>query len=169
MKNATAPSDKNKTKQDYGTPDNFYNHLHAHFGFNYDLACTSENKLCKFGLTRSDDSLRVEWHKLEGYLFLNPPFAKIEPWAQKCYEESLLGAKIVLLTPASVGSIWFQKFVYKKAWIRFLKGRLKFKGTKPNKKTGKIDPYPKDLMISIFDGIHFDIDIWDWRKGWDND
>jgi len=163
-KNATSPRDKNQTKQDYGTPDNFFKPLDSHFGFNYDLACTSENKLCKFGLTMSDDSLRVEWHKLEGYLFLNPPFANIGPWAKKCYEESLLGAKIILLTPASVGSNWFRDWVFKKSKIRFLNGRLTFKGMKPNPKTGKVDPYPKDCQIAIYDNINFGIDIWDWRN-----
>jgi len=157
--NATSPRDKNKTKQDYQTDPRLYSPLHQHFGFNYDLACNKENKLCKFGITPSEDSLSVDWHLLEGYLWLNPPFAKIEPWAKKCYEESLEGAKIVMLTPASVGSNWFHDWIYKKAWVRFLNGRLTYVGHK--------SPYPKDCQISIFDGINFGMDVWDWRKGWD--
>ncbi len=156
--NATAPRDKHKTKQDYGTPDDFFGALNAHFGFKWDLACTNDNKLTVFGLTPSDDSLKCKWHELEGYLFLNPPFADIEPWARKCYEEMQVGAKIVLLTPASVGSNWFRDWVFNKAKVRFLNGRLTFKGQN--------QPYPKDCMISIFDGIHTGFDIWDWRKGW---
>lgn len=155
------------TKQDYGTPDNFFNPLNRHFGFNYDLACTKKNNLCKFGLTPSEDSLSVDWHELEGYLFLNPPFANAAPWARKCHEESLKGAKIVMLTLASVGSKWFSDWVYRKARVRFLTGRLTFKGMAKNPKTGKVDPYNKDLMISIYDNINFGIDVWDWRKGWD--
>jgi len=155
---ATTPRDKTKTEQDVQTDPRLFSALDRHFGFNYDLACTKENKLCKFGLTPSDNALRMDWHQLEGYLWLNPPYANIEPWARKCYEESLKGAKIVLLTPASVGSNWFRDFIYLKAWVRFLNGRLTFVGHKT--------PYPRDCMISIFDTIHFDMDVWNWSKGW---
>jgi len=159
LPNATQPRDKNKTDQDAGTDPRLFKALNDHFGFNYDLACTHENQLCKFGLTTSDDALRVDWHLFNGYLWLNPPYANIEPWALKCYEESLLGAKIVLLTPASVGSNWFRDWVYQKAWVRFLNGRLTFVGHK--------SPYPKDCQIAIFDNINFKMDVWDWSYGWD--
>jgi len=159
---ATKPRDKNKTDQEVGTDPALFSALHNHFGFTVDLACTAANALCVRSITKEDDSLSVKWSKLGGPLWLNPPFNKIEPWAKKCYLESLDGAKIVMLTPASVGSRWYRKYCYKKSWTRFLSGkgyRLKFVGHKHN--------YPKDLMISIFDGLNFGIDIWPWREGWD--
>jgi len=156
---ATQPRDRTQTEQDVGTDPRLFSALNSHFGFNYDLACTKENMLCKFGLTPSEDSLSVDWHKLDGFLWLNPPFGDCKTWAKKCHEESLKGAKIVLLTPASVGPTWFRDFIYKKAKVRFLNGRLTFVGHK--------QPYPRDLVISIYDNINFGMDIWNWRKGWE--
>ena len=158
-KDATRPRNKALTEQDVGTDPLFWAVLNAHYGFKWDLACTRENQLCPMGLTPGEDSLTQDWHTLENWLFLNPPFKDIKPWARKCYEESQQGAKIVLLTPASVGSNWFRDWIWKKATVRFLNGRLKFKGHDK--------PYPKDLMVSIFEPrMYRGTDIWTWREGW---
>lgn len=166
-----SPKNKNETKQDYGTDKKFWRVLNHRYDFIWDLACTKENCLVRDpmgGALGYDypriDALEASWHIFDGWLFLNPPFAHIRPWAQKCYEEMLLGAKIVLLTPASVGSNWFNDFIFNEAHVFFLKGRLTFEGTKPNPKTGKCDPYPKDCMISVFDNFHTGFNIWDWNK-----
>jgi len=166
-----SPKNKNETKQDYGTDKRFFKALNKRYDFKWDLACTKENCLVfdpygnPMGYTHPEiDALQPEWHYLNGWLFLNPPFSNIRPWAQKCYEESKLGAKVVLLTPASVGSTWFYDFIFNKAHVFFLKGRLTFEGAKPNLKTGKVDPYPKDCMISVFDNFHTGFNIWEWGK-----
>lgn len=158
MNKATDPRDKNKTKQDYGTDPKFWEILNKRFNFVWDLACTEENCLIQSaGFTYPEyDALKEDWFEFGGWLYLNPPFKDIKPWAEKCYKESLKGAKIVLLTPASVGSVWFNDWVFQKAHIFFLKGRLTFKG--------ETAPYPKDCMISVYDNFHKGIDIFDWRK-----
>jgi len=159
-----APKDKTKTKQDYGTDPKFWNILNGKYDFKWDLACHEGNCLVTDGRFNSGylhpytDSLAEDWHLKEGWLYLNPPFKDIKPWARKCVNESLLGAKVVMLTPASVGSIWFHDWVMNKAHVMFLKGRLTF--------AGETAPYPKDCMISIFDNFHRGVNIWDWRKDW---
>ena len=144
---ATAPRDKNKTKQDYGTPSDFFGRVNHFLPFVWDLAATSKNTKCENYISPEQDSLKWNWNQLARgkWLWLNPPFADILPWAMKCVEESALGAKMVMLTPASVDTIWYREFVWDNAVQVFLNGRgarLKFDGSKPNKKTGKIDPYP---------------------------
>ncbi len=157
---ATRPRDKNKTEQTVGTDPEFYEILNARFGFSWDLACTRENQLCPMGLTPSENSLSADWHKLEGWLYLNPPFKDSGKWAQKCSDEMEKGARIVMLTPAAVGSNWVRDWVYKRASVRILNGRLKF--------VGHDTPYPKDCMISIFQkNVYRGIDIWNWREGWE--
>lgn len=109
----------------------------------------------------------------KGLLWLNPPFNNIPAWASRCQNESLLGANILLLTPASVGSNWFANFVAGFADVYLLNGRLSFiKG----------EPYNKDCMLSHFYQNSRDRDavlknsgkvdwggwrwmsIWDWRN-----
>jgi len=170
-----SPKNKNETKQDYGTDKRLLKAL-ANKGFviDFDLACTRENCVVnKYPVSNGfyypeDDAFSYNWSDIEtsegGWLFLNPPFANIRPWAQKCWHQTITGSKIILLTPASVGSTWFQDFVFNKAHVFFLKGRLKFEGAKPNPNTGKVDPYPKDCMISVFDNFHTGFNIWDWGK-----
>jgi hypothetical protein len=46
-------------------------------------------------------------------------------WAAKCYEASLQGATVVLLAHARTDTIWFHDWVYGKAELRFVRGRLK--------------------------------------------
>jgi hypothetical protein len=77
-----------------------------------------------------------------GWLWLNPPFGKIQPWAVKCVVESKYGARIVMLTPASIGSVWFQKIVYPNAWVIAISPRITF--------LGHSIPFPKDCILSIF-------------------
>jgi len=170
-KNATKPRDKNKTEQDVGTDPKLFQVLDEEFNFVWDLACNEDNCLVKsegvifyHGFTYPEhDALKESWFPIVGFdyyhpkwLFLNPPYKNIEPWAKRCYLQSLMGAKIVMLTPASVGTRWFEEWVYDKAMVKFLIGRPTFKGHDK--------PYPKDMMISIFDNFNRGFGLWDWKK-----
>lgn len=54
------------------------------------------------------------------------------------------GATVVMLLPARTDTGWFHDFVYNKAEIRFVRGRLKFGGSKNSA------PFPS--MVVIFRG-----------------
>jgi site-specific DNA-methyltransferase (adenine-specific) len=59
-------------------------------------------------------------------VFCNPPYGRELPkWIEKCASESK-HAKVVMLIPARTDTKAFHKFIYHKAEIRFIKGRLKF-------------------------------------------
>jgi len=155
--NATTPRNKNQTKQDYETPDDFFGAVKKRFPFIVDLAATPENAKCEAYYTPEENSWLYSWSVHYGWLWLNPPFKNIRPWADKCYKESQLGAKIVMLTPASVGSNWFKEICFGKCQVIFLNGRLTFKG--------ETKPYPKDCMLTVWSKDNFkNIEIWDWRK-----
>jgi site-specific DNA-methyltransferase (adenine-specific) len=66
---------------------------------------------------------------------MNPPYGKhISDWMKKAYHESLKGATVVCLVHSRTDTRWFHNWVYGKAEIRFVKGRLKFgdgKGSAP--------------------------------------
>jgi phage N-6-adenine-methyltransferase len=153
----TGPTINRKgSKQNYGTPPDFIRAVEGRFGkIVFDLAAERSNAKAKLFYTEADDSLKQPWHKLGGLLWLNPPFSNIEPWAKACYHESVRGAEIAFLTPASIGSNWFRNFVHEHAYVLALNGRLKFEGC--------ADPYPKDCILSIFGrGIH-GFDVWKWK------
>jgi len=156
----TGPSvNRGGSKQDYGTPLDFLRAVHNRFGLlSWDLACTSEN--CKapagFYFDQGEDALAQPWGGLLGNLWLNPEFANIEPWAAKlaaeCRDRS---AFALFLTPASVGANWYARHVHGKAFVLGLSPRLTFEGTS--------DPYPKDLILSVYGfGLH-GFDTWRWK------
>lgn len=153
------------SKQDYGTPWPFMDALAAKLGerIAFDLAASKHNAKHERYFTEADDSLVQDWHKIDGLLFLNPPFANARPWMKKCKDESAKGARIASLTLASVGSEWFAEHVYGNARVLLLRPRIKFDGMAPNPRTGKVDPFIKDCMVCIWDrNIAPRIELWDW-------
>ena len=153
-----------KSKQDYSTPKDFIDAVEKLFGpLAWDLACGETNNKAPNFYTEEDDSLSQDWTKLEGNLWLNPPFGKIAPWAKKCASSISCGKRILLLTPASVGSNWFRDYVYDKALTVFaLNPRLSFDGKAP---------FPKDCILSIYSekddeygmGNTLGFKIWTWK------
>lgn len=146
-----AALNRGRSRQDYSTPWPFIHAVEKRFGkIDCDLAASVDNRKAETCYMEEQDSLVQPWHNIGAMgglsrhclLWLNPPFANITPWAKKCYEESLLGAHILLLVPASVGSNWFAEYVHEKARVMFLRPRLVFEGEK--------DPYPRDLMIAEY-------------------
>lgn len=106
------------------TPAWLYDLLNSEFDFQYDLAAIKENAKTKF----FKNSLNKEWHKLKGWLWLNPPFSGIREWVEKADHEMKLGAKIVMLFPANaIGAPYMKKCIPSE--IRFLSCRPIFRHT----------------------------------------
>lgn len=148
-------------RQDYETPDEFFRLCDREFQFGFDLAAHGSNRKCGFWYGPESpfgiDSLALSWWDIPSWSWLNPPFAEIKPWARKCLEESEKGAKVAMLTLASTGANWFRDYCWDRCQIRFLNGRLKFKGAK--------DFFPKDLALYVFDReLSPKVEIWDWRN-----
>lgn len=147
------------TRQDYATPADFIAAVANRFGpIVTDLAASLANtKAAKF-YDREVDSLSQPWAERDpfGNLWLNPEFRDIGPWARKCREESAhRDGLIFLLTPASIGTEWFASHVHRSALVLGLSPRIAFEGC--------ADPYPKDLMLSVFGKATSGFDVWRWR------
>lgn len=66
-------------------------------------------------------------NELGGAVFCNPPYGReIGKWVAKAAREAEKGATVVLLLPARTDTAWFHDFLYGRAEIRFLRGRLRF-------------------------------------------
>ena len=143
-----------KSKQDYQTPVELLRAVKTRLRidrFDYDLAASPENAVCRQYYTEKDNALIQPWGLGEGWDWCNPPFAKLAPWVMKAYET---GSKICMLVPASVGSNWWDKWVHNKAYVLFLNPRLTFVGCN--------SPYPKDCAILLYGLGKVGYDVWKW-------
>ena len=122
---------------EWETPASIYNDLNAEFHFTLDPCATTENHKCEKYFTKNDDGLAQSWDA--DRVFMNPPYGRgIDKWIEKA---SLSKNLVVCLLPARTDTIWFHKYVYGKATIRFLKGRIRFGGSR----TGA--PFPSMVVI----------------------
>lgn len=114
-----------KTDQ-WATPIDFFKKLDDEFHFTLDPCADERNHKCEKYFTKEDDGLSKNWG---GYrVFCNPPYGKeIGKWVKKCYEESQKDNTIVvMLIPARTDTKYFHDYIYHKAELRFIRGRLKF-------------------------------------------
>ncbi len=73
------------------------------------------------------DGLKTQWGKVN---FINPPYNNKDKVAfiRKAYEESLKGNTCIMLLPVTTDIPIFHELILPHAEIRFIKGRIKFKG-----------------------------------------
>lgn len=138
---------------EWETPQDLFNSLNDEFHFTLDPCSTHENHKCDKYYTQKDDGLSKDW--TGETVFCNPPYGRsIGKWVEKCYKESLKGSTVVMLIPSRTDTTWFHKYIYNKAEIRFLKGRLKFinRALPSWNEQGnyKLSPAPFPSMIVIF-------------------
>lgn len=127
----------------WSTPQNFFDKLNREFRFTLDVCALLENSKCEKFYSPDIDGLKQEWG---GRVWCNPPYGRgIAEWVKKGFESVQDGTAsvCVMLLPARTDTRWFHEYIYKKAEIRFVKGRLKF-GNSENSA-----PFPS--MVVIFE------------------
>jgi site-specific DNA-methyltransferase (adenine-specific) len=134
--------------ENWATPQDLFDRLDYVFNFTLDPCASDDNFKCKKYYTKEINGLTKDWggHKV----FCNPPYGRDNTgaWIKKCYEESRKpGTVVVALIPVRTDTRWFHDYIYpSNAEIYFVKGRLKFGGSK------NAAPFPS--MIVIF-GMHW--------------
>ena len=125
----------------WATPQDFYNELNKRFNFELDPCADVENHKCPIYYIKEQDGLQQDWSKYRTYV--NPPYGReIGKWVEKAYKTNKEhGNLIVMLLPARTDTQWFHNFVYGKAELEFIKGRLKFGNSKNSA------PFPSMLVI----------------------
>lgn len=133
-------------KTDWCTPQEFFDKLNAEFHFVLDPAATDKSAKCKQYFTSETDGLSQSWN-YGGAVFCNPPYGRhIGDWVRKGYEESQKGVAVVMLIPSRTDTSYFHDYIYGKAEIRFVRGRLKFTDENGN----AYDPAPFPSMVVIW-------------------
>ena len=139
MKNlAPMMSSKDMT---WSTPQEFFDTLNVEYNFTLDPCATPETAKCTKFFTEEDDGLLQDWG---GHtVFCNPPFGTaIKHWVKKCSDEAKKpDTTVVMLIPARTDTIYFHEYIYHKAEITFVKGRLKFGNAKNSA------PFPSMVVV----------------------
>lgn len=109
---------------EWETPDALFKKYDNLYHFTIDVCATAENTKCKKYFSPADNGLAQDW---AGVCWMNPPYGRgVEPWIKKAYESVQSGAVVVALLPVRTDTKWFHRYIYGKAEIYFLEGRVKF-------------------------------------------
>ena len=115
----------------WATPAELYKELDAEFGFDFD-PCPLKGKV---------DGLTCKWGKRN---FVNPPYGpEIAKWLTRAiFQRERERVLSVFLLPARTDTKWFHELVLPHAAnIRFIRGRLKFGGSKNSA------PFPSMVVV----------------------
>lgn len=127
-------------KVEWETPQDFFDKLNQEFNFTLDPCSTDENAKCAKHYTAEQNGLLQDW--TGETVYCNPPYGKEMPeWIHKCYNHFIRGGTAVMLLPARTDTKAFHEYIYGKAEIRFIRGRLKFGGSKNSA------PFPSMVVV----------------------
>lgn len=123
---------------EWETPARFFDELNKEFKFELDVCALPSNAKVTRYYSPDEDALTQEW---KGVCWMNPPYGRqIGKWIEKAYRESQNGATVVCLLPSRTDTRWWHDYCMK-GEIRFIKGRLKFGGSKNSA------PFPSAVVI----------------------
>jgi len=121
---------------EWETPQDLFDELDKEFNFEIDVCASDSNYKVIEHYSKLTDGLTSDW--MGQRCWMNPPYGReIGKWIKKASENPLT----VCLLPARTDTRWFHDYIYNKAEIRFLKGRLKFSGSKNSA------PFPSMIVI----------------------
>ena len=129
---------------EWETPQDFFDELNQEFNFELDVCALPSNAKVTRYYSPAEDGLAQEW---TGVCWMNPPYGRqIGKWIEKAYRESQNGAIVVCLLPSRTDTRWWHDYCMK-GEIRFIKGRLKFGGSKNSA------PFPSAVVIFEGKGV----------------
>lgn len=112
-------------KSEWRTPRWLFDPLDAEFHFELDAAADANNHLCDRYYTEEQDALKQPW---DVTTFCNCPYGHgMGAWTKKALSEHREhGSTIVMLIPASTGTLWWHRDVLEADEIRIVAGRVAF-------------------------------------------
>ena len=132
------------------TPRDFWDTLNSEYNFTLDAAALQSSTLEPGNWYGPDhpepsrqDGLTRSWSAdaMGGTVWLNPPYGRaIKSFMAKAHEEAQGGVRVVALVPARTDTQWWWESVIHHE-VRFIKGRLKFGGSKNSA------PFPSAVIV----------------------
>jgi phage N-6-adenine-methyltransferase len=124
---------------EWTTPNELIKKLKTVFKFELDAAATDQNKICKMHYDVMTDGLKHPW---TSWTWCNPPYSHVAEWLEKAHDEFYnFAANSVTLVPSRTDTIAWHEHVLGKAFVCFVKGRLKF-GTATHSA-----PFPSAIIV----------------------
>lgn len=125
--------------QTWETPQDLFDKLNSAFNFEVDVCAVSETAKCNIYYTPEIDGLKQEW---KGVCWMNPPYGREQvKWIEKASKEN---ATTVCLIPARPDTkVWHETIFEEARGICFIKGRLKFGGSKD------AAPFPSAIIVFV--------------------
>jgi hypothetical protein len=102
---------RSSKRDDWETPQAFYEELDNEFHFTLDAAASATNAKCPRWFSKEDDALPQEW---SGRVFVNPPYgSKLSAaFIKKASEQRNSCELIVVLIPAHTSTKWWRTYVW---------------------------------------------------------
>ena len=114
-------------REDWGTPQALFDELNSVFRFDLDACANEHNRKCDRFYSKETDALRQAW---AGTVWCNPPYGRrVALFVRKAFVESVKGATVVMLLPASTDTKWWHDYCTRATTI-LLRGRLTFVGAR---------------------------------------
>ena len=139
---------------EWSTPQDLFDQLHAEFDFDVDLAATGLNTKCaSFYSATSSDALSDDrdWSAVHDRGWLNPPYSRrlCRKFIEKAANQRRQGFLTVMLLPVRTDTKAFHTHLYNaETWqprpgveIRLLPGRLRFSGS------ANAAPFPSMIVV----------------------
>ena len=155
-------------RQEWQTPDDFWNILDTEFHFDLDAAASPHNARCKKYYTAEQDSLSdsCPWITADTHrVFINPGFSEIGPWCAKALREVEKdeAAVVVIISLISPSTGWWMKYATQAAVIRLIGGRrIQFRPAGGIRQSSNA----RENCILIFEhsSKNQTMYTWDWTK-----
>jgi site-specific DNA-methyltransferase (adenine-specific) len=129
---------------EWSTPNNVYKVLDDIYGpFEFDMAATAENTKCpQYSSDMFVTSLKYgNVGSMFSKIWCNPPYSELKEFLKIGYEQSQLGATIVMLIPSRTCTKGWHQYVMKASEVLFVQGRIKFGGNKNSA------PFPSAIVV----------------------
>ena len=123
--NRKALFEKN-TYKNWQTPWCFFNLFNKKYKFEWDMAASKWNRLCKKYVTKKDDALNITWPENTS-IWCNPPYDSrtLKYWLERGWDAARRGSDVVYLLHGRIDTIWFHEWAIR-GTIGIVRGRLKF-------------------------------------------
>jgi len=114
------------SRDDWETPDDFFQALHEEFGFTIDACANQHNhkleRYCSPASSAFGNDFRGET------VWCNPPYGKVaKRFARMAYEGAAAGDETwVLLVPPRTDAAWWHEYMMRATELRFVRGRIAF-------------------------------------------
>lgn len=125
------------TGDERATPQDFFDRVHAEFGFTLDAAASTLNHKCDLWFGEGGlafDALTEDWGGEGSVVWCNPPYSAAGAFVAKAKAEAAKGATVVLLLPARTDTRWWHAYIWDQrthapqpdVQVRLIPGRLSF-------------------------------------------